>query len=250
LLGSTPDEIRIAMRSPAMLALQVGLTCGVLTLLTLAGTRLRRAGAERTLRLRRPSPAVLVLAGLGVIPAGIVVDETTYLLHSLAPSVFDASGLGAFVESFASFSTGGFALATIAVTLGPALGEELFFRGFVLRTARADLSAWAAVLLASFLFGVLHLDMLQGTGATLIGLYLGFTVLVADSIWPAVVAHGVNNLLCSIFARVDPQGVGRAFEVGHPWWLVAAAAVLTAAAVFGLWRLGKREHVAPNTAAR
>lgn len=247
-LGATPGEIHAAMQSPAMLAAQVVATCGMLTLLALAGARLRRTGARETLRLARPSATVLVVAGLGVIPVGIVIDETTFLLHTLAPSVFDSTGLSMFVESFATFSTGGFVVATIAVTVGPALGEELFFRGFVLRAAGNDLNAGAAVALSAFLFGVLHLDMLQGTGAGLIGAYLGFAVLVTGSIWPAVVAHGVNNLLCSILARLDPQGVGQAFDVGHPPWLVAASAVLTAAAIFGLWRLRSKETSAPPAA--
>jgi len=250
LLGSSPDEVQAAMAGPAMLAVQVLMTCAMLTLLALAGTRIRKAGARRTMRLGRPGTAALVIAGLGVIPAGIVADEVTFLLHTASPTVFDAEGLGAFVESFAEFSTGGFVLATIAVTVGPALGEELFFRGLVLRSARADLPAWGAVALSSFLFGVLHMDMLQGTGAGVIGVYLGVAALMTGSIWPAVLGHGVNNLLCSLFARLDPEGVGQAFNVGHPPWLVGAAALLTAAVVFDLSRLRAMRAEAPPAAAR
>jgi membrane protease YdiL (CAAX protease family) len=237
LLGTTPGEIHAAMQSPAMLAVQVVLTCGMLTLLALAGARVRKTAAGKALRLARPSATALVVAGLGVIPVGIVIDEITFLLHTLAPSVFDSYGLGVFVESFAAFSTGGFLVATVAVTVGPALGEELFFRGFVLRAAGNDLPAGAAIALSAFFFGVLHLDMLQGTGAAMIGAYLGFAVLVTDSIWPAVVAHGVNNLLCSVFARIDPEGVGQAFDVGHSPLVFVAALVVAGAVCFDLWRL-------------
>ena len=246
LLGSTPEEIHAAMTGPAMLTVQVVLTCGMLTLLALAGVRLRKVGAREAMRLARPGPAVLVVAGLGVIPFGIVIDETLFLLHTALPGVFDSSGLSSFVESFAAFSTGGFVVATIAVTVGPALGEELFFRGLVLRAARSDVPAWAAVAISSFLFGVLHLDMLQGTGAAMIGVYLGFAVLVTESIWPAIVAHGVNNFLCSVLARLDPQGAGQAFAVGHPPWLVAASAMLAVAAVFGLWRMTRGREPASS----
>jgi membrane protease YdiL (CAAX protease family) len=239
-LGTTPAQIEAALYSPPMLAGQVVVTCAILVTLALLASRLRGSGTRRTLRLGRSAPVALVIAVLGVVPVGVVIDQVTYGLHLLAPGVFDAAGLGTFVQIFATASTGGFVLATIAVSVGPALGEELFFRGLVLRTFIGDMPKWAAVVVSSALFGILHLDMLQGTGAGLIGAYLGLVVLATDSIWPAVLAHGLNNLLCSVFARVEPDGIGQAFLVGHPPWLVAICAVLAAGAVFALLRMSVR----------
>jgi membrane protease YdiL (CAAX protease family) len=248
-LGSTPAEVEAAMYSPGMLTAQVAATCAVLVLLALAGTRLRKVGAAKTLRLRRPPRVAAVVAVVGVIPAGILIDQITFWLHSVLPGVFDAAGLGTFVQVFAGASTAGFLVATVVVSVGPALGEELFFRGLLLRAFAGGMSRWSAVAVSAFLFGVLHLDMLQGAGAGLIGAYLGFAVLATDSIWPAVLAHGLNNLLCSVFARLDPDGVGQAFSVGHPLWLVGAAALLTGLAIWSLWRLRVRDEDAQGDRA-
>jgi membrane protease YdiL (CAAX protease family) len=94
------------------------------------------------------------------------------------------------------------------------------------------------VLLTAILFGAIHFDALQGLGALLIGLYLGYVALATGSLWPAVAAHAINNLLCALFARLDPAGIGSAFETGHPWLLVAASVVAVAAVIAALVRMG------------
>ena len=175
----------------------------------------------------------------GIIPLGVLADQTTMILQSLAPDVFDSVGLEQMAAIFSDASVGGFILVTVMVSVGPAIGEEFMFRGLLLRSFRADFSAWGAVTLSALLFGVLHLNMLQGSGAFLIGMYLGFTVLVTGSIWPGVLAHGVNNLICSIAARFDPQGVGQAFNQGHHPAVVVVAAVLLGGVIWGLLRMGE-----------
>jgi membrane protease YdiL (CAAX protease family) len=253
-LGLTQAQVEAAMYSPGMLAAQVAATCAVLVLLALAGARLRKnLGVARLLRLRRPPRAAAVVAVVGVIPAGIVIDQVTFWLHSALPGVFDSAGLGTFVQIFAGASTAGFLVSTVVVSVGPALGEELFFRGLMLRAFSGGLSRWGAVVVSSILFGAMHLDLLQGTGAGLIGAYLGFVVLVTDSIWPAVLAHGLNNLLCSVFARLDPGGIGQAFSVGHPLWLVGTAALVLGGPVWCWGRLrvpAANNRGAPAAAAR
>ncbi len=223
-----------ALFSPASLSVQVLITSTMLTVIAVMAVKLRRNPVGETLRLGKPAAFPTILAVFGIIPLGVLADQITVILQGLAPDVFDSVGLEQMVTIFSDASVGGFVLVTAMVSIGPAIGEEFMFRGLLLRSFRADFSAWGAVVLSAFLFGVLHLNMLQGSGAFLIGLYLGFTVLVTGSIWPGVLAHGVNNLICSLAARFDPQGIGQAFNQGHHPAVIVVAAVLLGGVIWGL----------------
>lgn len=84
------------------------------------------------------------------------------------------------------------------------LGEEMFFRGFVitrLQTAfnGTKFASAFAVLLAALLFGYVHFDYQGLTGlvnAGVIGLIFGtFFLLYKRNLWPLVLAHGFINSL-------------------------------------------------------
>lgn len=93
-------------------------------------------------------------------------------------------------------------LALLVVTLGP-LVEELLFRGVLLSAvARHAGNAWAVVLTAA-LFACVHLPDLSFLwyalpNLALLGLVLGWLRVQSGSIWPAVLAHGMNNLLAVV----------------------------------------------------
>ena len=93
-------------------------------------------------------------------------------------------------------------LALLVVTLGP-LVEELLFRGVLLSSvARRVGSGWAIVLTAA-IFACVHLPDLSFLwyalpNLALLGLVLGWLRVQSGSIWPAVLAHGMNNLLAVV----------------------------------------------------
>jgi membrane protease YdiL (CAAX protease family) len=86
-------------------------------------------------------------------------------------------------------------LVWVAFALAPGLGEELLFRGFLLRLLAWRLPAALAVLGSAGLFGAAHLDLVQGGAAFLLGGYLGALAAKAGSVRPAVLCHAVNNSL-------------------------------------------------------
>ena len=134
------------------------------------------------------------------------------------------------------------AVASAKVTVGPAIGEEFFFRGFLLRAFLTNLPGWLAVFLSALLFGAMHLNLLQGAGAGLIGLYLGFVTLRTGSIWPSVAAHFTNNLLCALFARFEQQHIGQAWVEGHGPAILIPAFMVTLGAIAVLNRLTKTQN--------
>lgn len=93
----------------------------------------------------------------------------------------------------AGFSGAPSALLIIyAVLLGP-IGEELTFRGVTLAAAKRVFPFWAANLLQAFIFGVFHLNVIQGIYAFMIGLVLGYICEMGGSIYLSILLHILFN---------------------------------------------------------
>lgn len=93
-------------------------------------------------------------------------------------------------------------LAILVVSVGP-LVEELLFRGVLLSSiARYVGNGWAIVITAG-VFACVHLPDLSFLwyalpNLALLGLVLGWLRVQSGSIWPAVLTHGVNNLMAVV----------------------------------------------------
>lgn len=235
-MGESAAEVESVLYSPVSMVFQILITSSFLSFLALVPLKSSGRSVSVTLRLARVGFTQLMVAALAVIPLGFLVDEATYLLHLAGPDLFDPSGLERMAEIFSGASWPGFVAVTLAVTLGPALGEELLFRGFLLRAFSDRSPTWLSVGVTAVLFGAIHMNALQGAGAFLIGIYLGFAVIITGSIWVGVAGHAVNNLACSLFARFDPGGAGTAFASGHHPAVLAVSLVGIAAAIVYLKR--------------
>ena len=113
------------------------------------------------------------------------------------------------------------------LALLPAVCEETFFRGFVLRGLRTELRPLAAALVGGLLFGAMHLSLAKLPGTTLVGFLLGVVVVRSGSILPAILAHFVHNALAIV-------PVGAAMERWVVEWPVGSAVVAFGAGVVAI----------------
>jgi membrane protease YdiL (CAAX protease family) len=93
-------------------------------------------------------------------------------------------------------------LALLVVSMGP-LVEELLFRGVLLSSLTRHVGSGWAIALTAAIFACVHLPDLSFLwyalpNLALLGLVLGWLRVQSGSIWPAVLAHGVNNLLAVV----------------------------------------------------
>jgi membrane protease YdiL (CAAX protease family) len=103
-------------------------------------------------------------------------------------------------------------LMLLLVSLGP-LVEELLFRGVLLSALLRRYPAGWAIAGSSLVFALAHLPGLQWQwyalpDLLLLALVLAWLRLKSASIWPAVVAHGLNNAFAALawFVAVKPAG--------------------------------------------
>ncbi len=93
-------------------------------------------------------------------------------------------------------------LALVVVSVGP-LVEELLFRGLLLSSLLRHMRPAWAVGLSSLLFAAVHLPDLgylwyAVPNLALLAAVLAWLRLRSGSLWPAVLAHGVNNALAVV----------------------------------------------------
>ncbi len=181
-------------------------------------TRLVSHSTRQFLRLRIPSPAVLLLPAVGIIALQqmsqvyLVLQERiplspeiTTILDQLKALYEELTRLLAGASSPAELTA---VLASIALV--PAVAEELVFRGLVFRSFALGMSPARAIAISGIIFGAYHLNPITFVPLTVLGCYLGFVAYRADSLWAAVAAHFYNNAYACIalYAGRDDAIVG------------------------------------------
>jgi membrane protease YdiL (CAAX protease family) len=132
---------------------------------------------------------VLIVFGLSV---SFILDLLLTLLSQLDvfSQMFDA-----YEQVSSVIFGGGFVLSLITIgILGPVF-EELLFRGLVFGELRKIMPVKVALVLQALLFGVYHLNVVQGAYAFLLGLLIGYVYYRSNSIIAPVIIHiAINSL--------------------------------------------------------
>ncbi len=97
----------------------------------------------------------------------------------------------------------GFLLMLVGASVVPALVEEFAMRGIVLGVVRQRLGDTLGIFVSAFLFALMHgnVALLPFTFAG--GLVFAYITVYSGSIWPAVVAHFINNFLATLTAEAE-----------------------------------------------
>jgi tetratricopeptide (TPR) repeat protein len=219
---------------------------------------------RRSLALRLPRPAQLLLVLLLVAPLALVGTESSNTVARglgwerqppqpesavLATRPQWCEQLDNFYLRLARLPLG---LVLVFGCVLPGLGEELFFRGFLGRGLVARHGPFLGVALTSVLFGLVHLDPLRIAATTVLGVGLHFVYLTTRSFWAPVLLHTLNNALAfgshrlALAAHLDLSGQYEAAHLSPVLTLAAVAAV--AALGWALYRTRTRWALPDGTA--
>lgn len=125
-----------------------------------------------------------------------------------------------------------------AVILAP-IGEELIYRGVVLRCA-SKVSGRFAIFLSALMFGLMHGNPYQMVLGFLLGIPLAMITLKTGSIIPAIICHMANNLSNSITTIVEYFDEDIAYTINLieiPVFFIIGLIVLIVAAMNGEMKL-------------
>lgn len=161
------------------------------------------------LRIRWSEDTPLYI-GLGAVLIVVVQPVVLYLgyLNSLLPVPESISELQIsqyeMIEQF--LRTDGILLfGLFNIALVPALCEEVLFRGYIMRAFENSWGIIKAVLISGLLFGLFHLQLQNLLPLATLGVALAVMTWLSGSIWPAVLAHLINNGGAVLLATSYPE---------------------------------------------
>ena len=162
---------------------------------------------------------ILLLAGAGLIPMPEAMEK------GLTESITGSSRLSLF----------------FSVVLGAPLGEELFFRGWVLRGYLGRYSAGKAVWASAILFALFHLNPWQAVVALPLGLAFAWLFLRTGSLLPGILGHATvnfsTNFLLSPLALALGYNDDAMKALGHfPTSMLALGGAMAIIGGLILWR--------------
>jgi sodium transport system permease protein len=222
-----------------MLVTQIALIATPALMMAIMLTRSPR----KTLLLRMPRPLTLpaaVLLAVLLNPLVMLLGQGIERLYPINDEVIRSlSPLTAAIQQSPLL----YVLALVALL--PAICEELAFRGFILSGLRHMGHKWAAIILSSILFGVMHGLLQQSLATCVIGVVIGYIAVQTGSLLPGILFHMTNNSLGVLNSRITPEIVSDYPVLGWLFhsvgekdfgynWPVAVIAGLLSAGVF-IW---------------
>lgn len=87
-----------------------------------------------------------------------------------------------------------FFMYLLSIVIIPAIMEEIYIRGAIFSIFSRYAGTWVSMLISSLVFAMLHGSLYNFVGPFIAGLSFSWLTYVFKSVWPAVVAHAVNNL--------------------------------------------------------
>jgi sodium transport system permease protein len=191
-----------------------------------------RLDVRETLSLRMPKPAIWLAVLVGV-PSGLLAASGLFRLANyfipISPKLMQQFDEAVIPPGM------GLAQLIFFVAIMPAIFEEITFRGLLLHGLRRRFHPAITVLLVGVIFGLFHVALFRFAPTALLGIILAALVLLTDSIFPAMLWHGLSNAASLL-----------AFKLGLPMtdldpvsYLLGTA--ILAVALWIVWRNRRRE---------
>lgn len=166
----------------------------------------RKEEYEPYTELNSKDVAFSLIAGLGISGISFLWILLAEQIPALQKSV-EAMNTGA--KNIAGGNL--FGTFMIAVISAPII-EELLFRGIVFKSLRKVAPAWIAILISSVLFGAYHLNIVQASYATLMGIVAGIVYEKKKNLLFPIFVHFANNLVAMLQGFV-PSGVDEMINI-------------------------------------
>jgi len=123
-----------------------------------------------------------------------------------------------------------FILQIIAVGIVAPVVEKFLMRGVILNRLLGYMRVIPALLIQAALFGILHMNLLQGVYAGVLGLLMGYIYIKYGSLLMTILFHVTLNTLSVVFPKSFAEGV-------NPFYILIPALLVT---VGILWLINRR----------
>lgn len=129
---------------------------------------------------------IIVMGVLGQYASNLIATLTGVLIPSAMDSYEDLA------QNF-DLSTASPVLMILAVCIVGPIAEELVFRGMIFGKLRRAFSFWPAAIISGIMFGVFHMNIMQGVYASVLGVLLAYVYEKTQTIFGSIFFHIVFN---------------------------------------------------------
>ncbi len=141
------------------------------------------------LSLKNISLLLILSFGYGLLEIG-ALNLVIYGFHNASQN---------YINMMNKLYSGNQIVTLLYLTLIAPISEELIFRGVILKKACNELTFIGANILQSILFGIYHMNIIQGTCAFIAGLLLGYIAFKYKTVMASIVLHSFLNFNLSGF---------------------------------------------------
>ncbi len=151
---------------------------------------------------------------LMLVPTGVsLVFINSFLLNILNKTGLLENAFDKHTALMEQLLGGNTLVVFLSVAVAAPLIEEVIFRGLIFKELRKNMSIKWAILIQAILFGLYHMQLVQGIYSFLMGILFGLVCVWLKSIWPAVILHLFNNLTSVILSKMNNLDVLEALEI-------------------------------------
>jgi len=132
--------------------------------------------------------------------------------------------------------------AIFNIALVPAFAEEFLFRGYILRAFEKSWGIIAAIVVSSLIFGLFHLQLTNLLPLATLGAMMAILTWLSGSLWPAVLAHFLNNGAAVVMATHYPElaFADTTATTLPPIWALVLSVLLTGVVLYYLFNTSQK----------
>jgi len=159
--------------------------------------RISKSDIKKSLGLNPVKPLnflLVILAAIPIIILAAILGQLINFIYPVSESYMEA------MKNLVTVQERGIWFSIFVIGILPGICEETMFRGYILKAFRKK-GFWTAIIITAILFGIFHLDLFRLLPVTLLGIWMGFLALKANSLYLAIFAHALNNSLAVIISN-------------------------------------------------
>jgi membrane protease YdiL (CAAX protease family) len=186
------------------------------------------------------------ILALGLIVVTDTIDKwiapmiNAYLdstIGALSPELMSDKILAKMKEEFMITGLLSGTLLILAAVFAAGFCEEMLIRGVFQGSLEKRLSAAYAIVISSLVFSFIHINPWGGIQIFVIAIFLGLIAWRADSIYPTIIMHALNNFIVILFNNLKPETLAWYGDENHIDPLViGVGVVLMIGGLAGLFR--------------
>ena len=236
---SSPDLIHISLLVQAVMSALIFLVP------TLIFSYLAHPQVTQYLGLKLPKNSLHLLLGilimLGAMPVLMLIQSLMSHID-FGPEVKKGQEAGEVLQrAYLTMNNyGDFIRSFFVIAIIPALGEELFFRGALMRFIyKFRMSKVFAIVFTALTFAYIHANYYGMPSIFLAGVLLAVIYNLTSSLWCGIAAHCFFNgmqVILTYMGNNNPHLASAVNDDKIQWWLVLAGLAVFSASFFALWK--------------